>query len=367
MHDQTTTYEESVHTDASWDWARCNAPKHPFLSLFVFRLCFWNFLVKNLKFLNFFGKSFQVLSRTPSVVISSCLGKVVLLSSSQKSCFIISFSCYFWKNHMRKNRHPKNCLREKKNKLLFSPFDLLFILLFFEQKSTLYLFSIVLLFFSLFFSFLWYFCYVSWCFHLSELFQPKKNRNICLQPFFFELFFWRREICWTIFFVQNLSFEISSKNKNIFFTKKNNLFLFSHASRSAYTIEGSLDHCCVSWSCWARQVSCAFSCHWSRPRDIRCIKPSLFFFCYVFFFFLNKQPFCFFSNCFFFLDFVASIVLQFFHGRKSLFTLFISLFFMIMFPVFFFSLLMFCQGDVMAEDKTRHRKNTISLNKNFLF
>ena len=51
--------------------------------------------VKNMNFLNFLEKSFQVLARSPSLVISPCLGKVVLLSSSQKSCFIISFLLFF--------------------------------------------------------------------------------------------------------------------------------------------------------------------------------------------------------------------------------------------------------------------------------
>ena len=36
MHDQTTTHEVSVHTDASWDWARRNASKAP-VSFIIFR------------------------------------------------------------------------------------------------------------------------------------------------------------------------------------------------------------------------------------------------------------------------------------------------------------------------------------------
>ena len=138
-------------------------------------------------------------------------------------------------------------------------------------------------------------------------------------------FFWR-EIVWTIFLAQNLSFEISSKKKE-HFSPKQNLFLFSHASTSAHTLEGSLDRCCVAWRFWASVVSCVFCCHWSRPWDIRCIKPSLFF--------LNKQPLCFFQLfLFWFLCFNCSSI---FPWQKITFYSFRLLVFILMFPVHFFS------------------------------
>ena len=65
-----------------------------------------------------------------------------------------------------------------------------------------------------------------------------------------------------------------------------------------------------TWLTWLKQSSlCAFGCHWSRPRDIRCIKPFLsftFFFWtkvgFMFSYFLKKfflWHFLLFTNCFF--------------------------------------------------------------------
>ena len=65
-----------------------------------------------------------------------------------------------------------------------------------------------------------------------------------------------------------------------------------------------------------------------------------------------------------FSDFFASIVLQNqkFHGRKFIFPLFIFLF---LFSCFlsFLSLLVFCQGDLIAEDKTRHQEKWVEATK----
>ena len=112
----------------------------------------------------------------------------------------------------------------------------------------------------------------------------------------------------------------------------------------------------------------AFSCHWSRPRDIWCIKPSLFF---LLFFWTNKswcqKKIMFFKFLslrllffqlliiFWFLCFNCSS--HFFMAENHLFLL-SSPCFIFMFPVLLFSLLMFCQGDLMARD-TRHQEKWV--------
>ena len=127
-----------------------------------------------------------------------------------------------------------------------------------------------------------------------------------------------------------------------------------------------------TWLTWLKQSSLrAFSCHWSRPRDIRCIKPSLSFsLCFFTKNRLHVKKYCFLKIlslthsiiyqlflCFFFMISLPSIVLQ----KKTLaeshlLSLFVSLF---LFPFFFsfFLLLVSCQGDLMAEDKTRRQEN----------
>ena len=123
-----------------------------------------------------------------------------------------------------------------------------------------------------------------------------------------------------------------------------------------------------TWLTWLKQSSLgAFSCHWSRPRDIRCIKPSLLFSV----FFLPKIGFM--LNFFLkFLSLSISIIYQLFLCFFFLISL-LQLFFKIKNPlrkvtffsfhflvfIFIFSpflLLVSCQGNLMAEDKTRHQE-----------
>ena len=120
---------------------------------------------------------------------------------------------------------------------------------------------------------------------------------------------------------------------------------------------------------------CAFSCHSSRPRDIRHIKPSLSFFSaslFVFCFFFRKPlckkcsvnvflyPFCSFSN--FSNTFLTSLV-RFspkskFSWQKIHFSSSFSCFYShVSFP--FCLSLCFCQGDLIAEDKTRHQEKWV--------
>ena len=66
-----------------------------------------------------------------------------------------------------------------------------------------------------------------------------------------------------------------------------------------------------------------------------------------------------------FSDFFASIVLQNqkFHGRKFIFPFFHFLVFILMFPFLFCLSLCFCQGDLIAEDKTRHQEKWVEATK----
>ena len=107
--------------------------------------------------------------------------------------------------------------------------------------------------------------------------------KITFQKFFFLKSFWKN-LFKTNFFLWTLLGEgkyFLNKKKSVqnyhlnflqIFVSRTS-FLYRHALRIARTIEGSLDHCCVSWLCW--ESLCAFSCHWSRPRDTRSISPSL--------------------------------------------------------------------------------------------
>ena len=72
-------------------------------------------------------------------------------------------------------------------------------------------------------------------------------------------------------------------------------------------------------------------------------------------------PFCFFQFFEHISAFFAAIVLQsqHYHGRKFIFSSFHSLVFILIFLSFFFSLLLYCQGDLKAEDKTRHQDNWV--------
>ena len=93
--------------------------------------------------------------------------------------------------------------------------------------------------------------------------------------FFFELFLGVR-VHWTKKRVkQKISFEFSSEN-HLF---EKTLFFFhmrwgSRARSKAFLTNAA----CRDVLTWLKQSSlCAISCRWSRPRDIRCIKPSLSF------------------------------------------------------------------------------------------
>ena len=109
---------------------------------------------------------------------------------------------------------------------------------------------------------------------------------------------------------------------------------------------------------------CAFSCHASRPRDIRCIKPSLSFFsAFLFLWKASLKTKC--SVNVFLYPFVLFPIfrtlfwlLWFDFSPKSKISWFHFLVFTLMFPVLFLSSC-FCQGDLMAEDETRHQEKWV--------
>ena len=114
MHDQTT-HEESVLSDASWDW-RCNAPKHPVQSTMWKIWISWTswknpifffFLKKKKKLWKtyfstdfFLQKKSQALCRTFFVVISSCFEKYP--SPAFQKVVSWSLSCFSLKMYFRK-------------------------------------------------------------------------------------------------------------------------------------------------------------------------------------------------------------------------------------------------------------------------
>ena len=242
---------------------------------------------------------------------------------------------------------------------------LLLIFYFFEKQHSLS-FSIVLIFshfmcvcvcvfllFSSFFVFVFFWCFhhfLRFSNHQKNMKKSLSRKYLFLQTFSFWTFFLEGNIF--EFFVQKLSFEISFKKRNFFKKKKNKIF-FIHMRRRAHTRVKALLTIAASRDFVARvKVSCAFSCHWSRPRDIRCIKPSLFFPIF------SKKTLLF-SNCFFFwfLCFICSSIFSW-QNITFYFFFFFSLFLSSCF-LSFFSLLMFCQGDLMAEDKTRHQERWV--------
>ena len=158
--------------------------------------------------------------------------------------------------------------------------------------------------------------------------------------FFLNLFFGGKHywifcskiIIWN--FCQKKDFFKKKKTKN----KNKNFFI--HMRRRAHTHLKALFTIAASRDVVERVSPCAFSCHWSRPRDIRCINPSLLFFLFFFF-----KKILLFSNCFF-SDFAS----QFFHGTTSLFTLFISFFYLVSCPFFLSS----CFVKGIWWQKTKH-------------
>ena len=132
----------------------------------------------------------------------------------------------------------------------------------------------------------------------------------------------------------------------------------SHAMRIACAIEGSLDHCCVSRRSWASQVYVHSLVIDLGPRTfVASVHLSPFFLLSSSLFsslsMSSFDPFCSFPVVF--PDCFASLVLQNHnvHGRKFIFPPFISLF------LFSFSFRFSCEGDLMAEHKTRHQKKWV--------
>ena len=199
-----------------------------------------------------------ILSRSHFLIISSCSEKYLSLQLFHKKfVFIISFLCFFHLNIIFLKKAPsKNGVLEKKKNFFY----LLLIFHLFEETVFLFFncprnsFALVLFFNFSAFSVMFF-----WCFHLFWSFSSQKKthvKNLFRENIGFWTFFW-------IFFterntlnkkkeggfVQKLSFDFFSKKH---FEKK--LFQDPHALRIACAIEGSLDHCCVSWRSWASQV-----------------------------------------------------------------------------------------------------------------
>ena len=166
------------------------------------------------------------------------------------------------------------------------------------------------------------------------------------------------------------------QKKNLLQRKEKNLFQDSHALRIPCAIESALDHCCVSWRSWASPVH-VHSVVIDLARGHLLHQAISHRFSAFFFFKKKKKAPC--ENCYanvflcpfvlffkffeHFSDFFASIVLQNqkFHGR----------FFLLFSPPCFYShvscpfclSLCFCQGDLMAEDKTRHQVKWVEATK----
>ena len=143
----------------------------------------------------------------------------------------------------------------------------------------------------------------------------------------FEPFFWRE--IFLNFFVQKLSFEISVKKRNFSKKTKTKISLFTCVEERIHTWRLSSPLLRLVTLLSESNLVC-IQLSLISAGDIRCIKPTLSFF--PVFFFQKKKSFCF--PIVFFSDFFASIVLQFFHGTTSLFTLFISFFYLVSCPFF---------------------------------
>ena len=153
-----------------------------------------------------------------------------------------------------------------KKKGLLSPFD--FLIHLFSKKKTIFYFSLVLWIFSFFV--------------FSTRKNPQTNRfaeNLLKKNFVLFELLWKRKTYFRHTKVPKLSWEFLPIKTGSLHKPS---FPYSHALTIALAIEGPLDHYCVSWQCWESLVLWALSCHWSRPRDICCIKPPLFL---LFFFF----------------------------------------------------------------------------------
>ena len=213
---------------------------------------------KNLNFLNFVENSlflfFLLCEDTPLstetvfakkssfVQISfsvSCFLKKILLSNFHKKLFIISFLWFFWKFIFEQISFSNVALVKKRNSLY------LLLIFFFVIKNTLF-FNCALNFsafrvFSMFSSFCFSGVFSScWVFPTEKIIkQIPFLENICFYTLYLFWTFLEEGNILNIF--QKLTFE----KKNHFFSKI--IFLFSHASRIACAIEGSLDQCCVSW------------------------------------------------------------------------------------------------------------------------
>ena len=160
---------------------------------------------------------------------------------------------FSWISPFKKNKYSWTKLN-----FFYLLFD--FLLLFFLKKKKL--FSIFQLFFEC--SVFFFFC------KFSARNNPQKNRFLkkCfLQTLFFELF-WKRDIFWT----KNCSkiiIWISLKRKKLVLATNPSFYIH------------------MRWRSHA-----AFSCHWSRPRDMCCIKPSLLILFFLLFFFWINQSQC---------------------------------------------------------------------------
>ena len=323
------------------------------------------------------------MSRSHCLEIFSCLENPSL-QLFRKMYFIISFLCLLsFESFLEKISFEKMVFL-KKTKLLLSPLD--FCSIFFLRAKTLFYFSIVLLIFCvcvfLFFLFLFGFFLVF--FDLFCWICPNKNllkkisfENILVftQKKCLLNLFWRREhILIRKRMCSNVIIRIFLKKK-ISLKRKKNLFQNSHALRIPCAIESPLDHCCVSWRSWASPVhvhsvvidlgrghllhqaishpdSVFFQKKKRKEKKAPCEKNvmQMSFFTLLFFFQFFEH----------FSDFFASIVLQNqkFHGRNRFFLFSPPCFYSHVSCPFCLSLC-FCQGDLIAEDKTRHQEKWV--------
>ena len=209
---------------------------------------------------------------------------------------------------------------------------------------------------SLFFLFLFCFSavFIFFEFFRQNIFFKKKPflENNCFQKnIFLNLFFWGGKNV-EQFFVQKLSFEISSKKKKerTFFQKQKNSFLI-HMRRGVHTRLKALFTIAASRDVVERVKSHVHSVVIdSRPRDIRCIKPSLslsFFSCSVFFWIYNPSVFL----TIFLISLLHCSSIFSCMTENHFFTLFVSLFLLSCF-------LSFCAPLCLAKEiwwqRTRH-------------